>query len=91
LIAGVDFDEVWRSKDTGKLGLAKAYFAGIKELLKSKEASVKKRENKEKYYKDMHDIEALKRVMSLQNDASKEAIEYLISYFENNAQRKKLK
>ena len=64
-IAGVDFDDAWKNKNTGKLGVIKAYFIGINELLKSKKASVKQRENNEKYYKDMHDIEALKRVMSM--------------------------
>jgi len=64
-IAGVEFDEVWKTKVNGKFGITKAYFIGLNELIKSKEASKEQRERKEDIYKDMHDVELLKRVREL--------------------------
>lgn len=64
-IAGVDFDEVWNNKENSKFGVVKAYFIGLNELIKSKESSKEQRERKEDIYKDMHDIEILKRVKEL--------------------------
>lgn len=64
-IAGVEFDEIWKNKENGKLGIAKTYFMGLNELIKSKEASKERRERKEDMYKDMHVIEVLKRVRTL--------------------------
>jgi len=70
-IAGVEFDEIWKNKETGKFGTAKAYFIGLNELIKSKEASKEQREKKEDIYKDMHDIELLKKVKALKNSGKR--------------------